>query len=120
MTIAIIPVGYADGFPRRPFHWESVLLHGRPAPLLGRVCMDQTIIDVTTIVAEHGVVQPGDEVVLIGRQGTVELSADEVAARLHTNNYDVVSRILARVPRVIVATPIEPPPVSGPTRHAIH
>ncbi len=104
MIIAIVPVGYADGFPRRPFHWGSVLLHGRPAPILGRVCMDQTIIDVTAIVAEHGAVQQGDEVMLIGRQGTAELSADEVATRLGTNNYDVVSRILSRVPRVVVDT----------------
>ncbi|CAN5522554.1 hypothetical protein BH10CHL1_BH10CHL1_04530 [soil metagenome] len=102
MLIAILPVGYADGFPRRPFHWGSVLLHGRPAPILGRVCMDQTIIDVTPIAAEHGVVQQGDEVMLIGRQGAAELSADEVATRLGTNNYDVVSRILARVPRLVV------------------
>ncbi|MCX6049907.1 MAG: alanine racemase [Chloroflexi bacterium] len=104
MTIAIIPVGYADGFPRRPFHWGSVLLHGRPAPILGRVCMDQTIVDVTAIVAEDRAVQQGDEVILIGRQGAAELSADEVATRLGTNNYDVVSRILARVPRLMVET----------------
>ncbi len=102
MTIAVLPVGYADGFPRRPFHWGNVLLHGRPAPIVGRVCMDQTVVDVTQIVAEYGAVQQGDEVVLIGRQGDAELSAEEVATRLGTNNYDVVSRILARVPRLIV------------------
>lgn len=98
ITIGVIPVGYADGFPRRPFHWRNVLIHGCPAPILGRVCMDQAMVDITAIHAA----QQGDEVVLIGRQGNAELTVDEVATRLHTNNYDVVSRILARVPRLMV------------------
>jgi alanine racemase len=102
MTVAVIPVGYADGFPRRPHHWGSVLIHGQPAPILGRVCMDQTIVDVSTIVQGGRPVCQGDEVVLLGRQGNAELGADQVAERLHTNNYDVVSRILPRVPRVYV------------------
>jgi alanine racemase len=101
MTVAVIPVGYADGFPRRPYHWGSVLIHGRPAPILGRVCMDQTIVDVTATVQAGSAVQQGDEVVLIGRQGSVEVTAEEVGRRLHTINYDVVSRILARVPRIL-------------------
>ncbi|MEX1021430.1 MAG: alanine racemase, partial [Litorilinea sp.] len=100
-TAAVIPVGYADGFPRRPRHWESVLVNGTPAPILGRVCMDQTIIDVSAAAAV-GPVRQGDMAVLIGQQGTAELSADTVAARLGTINYDVVSRILARVPRIYV------------------
>jgi alanine racemase len=100
MTIAVIPVGYADGFPRRPFHWGHVLIHGQPAPILGRVCMDQTIVDVTTISRTTGQVRQGDEVVLLGRQGQTELTAEAIANRLHTNNYDVVSRIMARVPRI--------------------
>jgi alanine racemase len=102
MTVAVIPVGYADGFPRRPYHWGHVLIHGQPAPVLGRVCMDQTVVDVTAIVAEHGPVHQGDEVVLIGRQGVATLSAEEIGRRLHTINYDVVSRILGRVPRIYV------------------
>lgn len=102
MVAAVIPVGYADGFPRAPLHWRNVLIHGAPAPILGRVCMDQTIVDVTDIVASAGPVRQGDEVVLIGRQGRQELSAEEVGRRLGTINYDVVSRILARVPRVLV------------------
>ncbi|MCC6453435.1 MAG: alanine racemase [Caldilineaceae bacterium] len=101
MTVATIPVGYADGFPRRPRTWGSVLIHGQPAPLVGRVCMDQCVVDVTSIAAQQPVRQ-GDEVVLIGRQGRAELSAAEVARRIGTNNYDVVSRILARVPRYVV------------------
>lgn len=101
MSVAVIPVGYADGFPRRPYHWGSVLLQGRPAPILGRVCMDQTVVDVTAIVQAGQAVQQGDEVVLIGRQGDAVVTAEEVGERLHTINYDVVSRILARVPRIL-------------------
>lgn len=102
MWVAVIPVGYADGFPRRPYHWGSVLIHGQPAPILGRVCMDQSIVDVTAIAQKTGPVRQGDEVVLIGRQGAAAISAEEVGNRLHTINYDVVSRILSRVPRVLV------------------
>ena len=99
-TIAVLPLGYADGFPRRPYHWGAVLIHGQPAPIVGRVCMDQTMVDVTEIEAKTGAVRQGDEVVLIGRQGAAHCAAEEVAARLQTNNYDVVSRIQARVPRI--------------------
>lgn len=102
MRVAVIPVGYADGFPRAPHHWGSVLINGQAAPILGRVCMDQTIVDVTAIVTPNGEVRQGDEVVLIGRQGAAELSADTIGQRLGTINYDVVSRILARVPRIYV------------------
>ncbi len=93
--IAVIPVGYADGFRRAPQHWGEVLVRGRRAPIVGRVCMDQTMIDVTAIPG----VRQGDEVVLIGRQGDDRITAEEVAARLGTINYEVVSAILARVPR---------------------
>jgi alanine racemase len=105
MLVATVPVGYADGFPRRPYHWGSVLIHGQAAPLLGRVCMDQCVVDVTHIRATHAgnrPVQQGDEVVIIGRQGAAELSAAEAGRRIGTINYDVVSRILARVPRYMV------------------
>lgn len=94
--IAILPVGYADGFRRAPTNWGSVLIHGQEAPLLGRVCMDQSIVDVTHIPQ----VRVGDEVVLIGQQGEAVLTAEQVAQRLGTINYEVVSEILARVPRV--------------------
>ncbi|HEX9134830.1 MAG TPA: alanine racemase, partial [Ktedonobacteraceae bacterium] len=94
--VAILPVGYADGFRRAPTNWGSVLVHGQEAPLLGRVCMDQCVIDVSHIPQ----VRVGDEVVLIGRQGAAILTAEQVAERLGTINYEVVSEILARVPRV--------------------
>lgn len=94
--IAVLPVGYADGFRRAPANWGSVLIHGQEAPLRGRVCMDQCMVDVSHIPG----VRVGDEVVLIGRQGEAILSAETVAQRLGTINYEVVSEILARVPRV--------------------
>jgi Alr-MurF fusion protein len=94
--VAVLPVGYADGFRRAPANWGSVLIHGQEAPILGRVCMDQCIVDVSHIPQ----LRMGDEVVLIGRQGSARLSAEQVAQRLGTINYEVVSEILARVPRV--------------------
>lgn len=99
-TVAVIPVGYADGFPRSPRNWQSVLVEGQLAPILGQVCMDQTIVDVTAIVAAGARVQAGDEAVLIGSQKGVSLSAETVATRLGTINYEVVSSLLARLPRV--------------------
>ncbi len=94
--VAVLPVGYADGFRRGPTNWGSVLVHGQEAPLLGRVCMDQCMIDVSHIPQ----VRVGDEVVLIGRQEEAILTAEQVAQQLGTINYEVVSEILARVPRV--------------------
>ena len=72
-------------------------MRGRWAPIVGRVTMDQTMLDVTDIPG----VRQGDEVVLIGRQGELELTSDQVAERLGTISYEVVSQILARVPRVV-------------------
>ncbi len=96
MRIAVIPVGYADGFRRAPANWGEVLVRGKRAALVGRVCMDQCMIDVSAIPG----VTVGDEVVLIGQQGDEQLTAEAVAERLGTINYEVVSEILARVPRV--------------------
>ena len=101
-TIAVIPVGYADGFPRSPRTWGSVLIAGHHAPILGRVCMDQTIVDVTEIVKAGEMVHAGDEVVLLGEQRDTRLSVEDVAARLGTINYEVVSRLMARLPRIAV------------------
>lgn len=94
-TIAVIPVGYADGFRRAPENWSEVLIKGKRAPIVGRVCMDQTMIDVSHVPE----VRVGDEVVLIGSQGDETITPEEVADRLGTINYEVVSAILARVPR---------------------
>lgn len=96
LRVATLPVGYADGFRRGPSNWGEALVRGRRAPLLGRVCMDQCMVDVTHIPG----VEQGDEVTLIGRQGEDELTAQAVAARLGTSAYEVVSALLARVPRL--------------------
>jgi alanine racemase len=95
-TIAVIPVGYADGFRRGPRTWGQVLVKGQRAPLVGRVSMDQAAINVSHIPN----VRQGDEVVLIGRQGDEVLTAEEVAQNLGTINYEVVSELLARIPRI--------------------
>ncbi len=95
--VAVAPVGYADGFRRGPAHWGHVLVRGQRAPIIGRVTMDQTMLDVTGIPG----VRQGDEVVLIGRQGGDEITAEQVAERLGTIGYEVVAEILARVPRVV-------------------
>jgi alanine racemase len=94
--IAVIPIGYADGFRRKPNNWGEVLIRGQRAPVVGRVCMDQCMINVTHIPD----VKLGDEVVLIGAQGTDRIRAEDVAARLGTNNYETTSMVMARVPRI--------------------
>jgi Alr-MurF fusion protein len=93
--IGVLPIGYADGFRRAPTNWGDVLVRGRRAPLVGRVCMDMCMVDVTDVPEAR----VGDEIVLIGSQGGECITAEEVAARLGTINYEVVSQILARVPR---------------------
>jgi alanine racemase len=103
-TIATVPVGYADGFTRRLSSRGHMLVHGRRAPIIGRVCMDNTMIDVGHIPD----VAVEDEVVIIGRQGDAVLSADEVAQTVGTINYEVTSSLTARVPKVYLpASPSE-------------
>jgi alanine racemase len=94
--IATLPVGYADGYPRLLSNRGEVLVGGQRAPVAGRVCMDLTMIDVTDIRN----VKQGDEVVLLGRQGTAEVSADEIAAWANTISYEILTSISARVPRI--------------------
>jgi alanine racemase len=96
VRLAVIPVGYADGFRGGPRNWGEVLVRGHRAPVVGRVCMDQSMIDVTQVED----VRQGDEVVLIGEQAGDRITVGEVADRLGSINYEVVSEILARVPRV--------------------
>ena len=95
-TIATIPVGYADGYNRRLSNRGSMLVNGVRAPIVGRVCMDLTMLDVGHVPDVH----LEDEVVIIGRQGTESFTADEIAGLLGTINYEVTSAITARVPRV--------------------
>jgi alanine racemase len=94
--IATLPVGYADGFSRSHSNRGEVLVRGRRAPVVGRVSMDLTTIDVTDIPGSA----VGDEVVLIGKQGTEEITADEMASRIGTISYEVFCGVSARVPRM--------------------
>jgi alanine racemase len=96
--IAMLPIGYYDGYGRSLSNRGQVLLHGRRAPVCGRVSMNLITVDVTDIPA----VQPGDEVVLIGQQGTATVSAEEMAAWLGTIHYEVTTRINPLIPRVVV------------------
>ncbi len=95
-TIATVPVGYADGYNRRLSNRGSMLVNGVRAPIVGRVCMDLTMLDVGHI-PDAGL---EDEVVIIGRQGKETVTADEIAGLLDTINYEVTSAITARVPRI--------------------
>jgi alanine racemase len=94
--IATIPVGYADGYSRLLSSKGYMLVNGHRVPVVGRVCMDQTMIDVNGIPD----IEVGDEVIILGRQGSVAFDADEIAELTGTINYEVVSTIMARVPRV--------------------
>jgi alanine racemase len=94
--IALLPIGYADGYNRLLSNRGEVLVRGRRAPIAGRVTMDQTMIDVTEI-PEATV---GDDIVLIGEQGSDRISADEIAAHTGTIAYEVLCAIAQRVPRV--------------------
>jgi alanine racemase len=95
-TVAVLPVGYADGYRRVPKNVNEVLVGGQRAPVRGRVCMDQIVIGVSHVPG----VRVDDEVVLIGRQGAETISAEALARRWGTINYDVTSGIMARVQRV--------------------
>lgn len=96
--VATLTVGYADGYSRALSNRGYVLLHGRRAPILGRVCMDQTMVDVTGIAETR----MGDTAVLLGRDGQEVLTADDMAARIDTIGYEIVTDISPRVPRVIL------------------
>lgn len=95
-TIATISVGYADGYPRALSNQGRVLVQGEYAPIVGRVCMDQTMIDVSHIAD----VKVGDEVVLVGKQGTEYISVEELAGMSESFNYEFVCNINRRVPRI--------------------
>ncbi len=95
-TIASVPVGYADGYNRRLSSRGHMLVRGQRAPILGRVCMDQTMLDVGHIPD----IKIEDEVVIFGHQDGAVISADEVASTLSTINYEIVSSLTARVPKV--------------------
>ena len=95
-TIATVPVGYADGFNRLFSSRGHMLVRGRKAPIVGRVCMDLTMLDVGHIKD----VRMEDEVVVFGRQENEAITADDIASSLNTINYEVVSTIMPRVERI--------------------
>jgi alanine racemase len=94
--IAVLPIGYADGYSRRLSHRGSVLIQGRRAPIVGMVCMDMIMVDVTDLAP----VQVGEAVTLIGQQGQESIWADEVADWIGTIPYEVLCGIGSRVPRL--------------------
>lgn len=97
--LALIPIGYADGYRRSLSNKGEVLVNGRRAPVVGRISMDQLTIDVT----EVGEVHEGDEVVLIGKQGHSEISLEEIAAKCDTISYEILTGLGPRLKRVYIS-----------------
>ncbi len=97
-TLATLPIGYADGFLRRFSNNMSVLIRGRKYPVVGRVCMDQIVVDVSAIPD----IRTGEEAVLMGKQGEEEISIYDWCEKLETIPYEVTCGISPRVPRVYV------------------
>lgn len=96
--IAAVSIGYADGFPRILSNKGYALVRGRRAPVAGRVCMDQLLLDVTEVEG----VRAGDEAVLIGTSGELEIRAEDLAAEAGTISNEILSRLGERLTRVVV------------------
>ena len=98
MRIATVPVGYGDGYPRTLSNKASVLIHGKRARILGRICMDQFMVDVTDIPNAKEL----DEVILVGKQGEEEITVDELGTLSGRFSYEFVCDIGKRVPRLYI------------------
>lgn len=96
--VATLPIGYADGLSRSHSNRGDVLIRGQRAPIIGTICMDMTLVDVTHIPE----VLPADEAVIFGRQGSEQISVEEVAERIGTVSYEVLCSVGVRVPRLYV------------------
>lgn len=96
MRVATIPVGYADGYPRALSNKGEVLIHGKRCKILGRVCMDQMMVDISDVPEA----EIEDKVVLVGRDGNEFIPAEELADAAYSFNYEFVCGIARRVPRV--------------------
>jgi alanine racemase len=96
--IATLPIGYADGFPRNLSNKGEVLIKGKRAKVVGMVCMDMIMIDVTEIPN----IKIGDDVVIIGKQGDEQITVEELAKKAETIPYEILCRIGKRVPRVFI------------------
>jgi alanine racemase len=98
--IASLPVGYGDGYPRELSNIGHVLICGQKAPIVGRVCMDVTLVDVTDIPQAS----VGSEAILIGKQGNEQILAEDLARMIHTTEHDITTRLTSRVQRVFSNT----------------
>jgi len=106
--VATVPVGYADGYRRSLSGKFYCLIHGKRAPILGRVCMDQMMVDVTEIPET----QPGDRVTLVGTDGEETITIEQIAAEANSFNYEFVCGISRRVPRIYIS--------GGKNVHSVH
>lgn len=98
-AVATVSAGYADGYPRALSNQGRVIIHGQYAPVIGRVCMDQFMIDVSAI---SGGVKTGDTVTLVGKDGENVLTVEELAGQAHSFNYEFVCGVSVRVPRIYI------------------
>ncbi len=99
-TVATVTIGYADGYARLLSNRATALVHGTACPVLGRVCMDQLMLDVTDV---PETVKPGDIVTMFGTDGSLTITADELAALYGTIGYEIVCGITKRIPRLVIA-----------------
>lgn len=97
-VIATLPIGYADGYIRGLYGKAQVIINGKLAPVVGKICMDQCMVDVTDI----GPVNVGDEVILLGEDNGIKNNADDMAEMLDTINYEILCMIGRRVPRIYI------------------
>jgi len=107
-VVATVPVGYADGYRRSLSNKFYCLIHGKRAPILGRVCMDQMMVDVSEIPD----VKPGDRVTLVGTDGEETITMEQIAAAADSFNYEFVCGISRRVPRIYTS--------GGKKIHSVH
>ena len=96
--IATIPIGYADGYSRLLIPGAKVIVNGKLVPIVGRICMDQCMIDVT----DAGTVKTGDEVIILGQFENLKINADDYAKILGTINYEVLCMFKHRIPKVYI------------------
>lgn len=98
IKLAVLPVGYYEGYDRGISDGGYVLIHGKRAPIRGRVCMNMTMVDITNIAEARA----EDEAILIGKNGRKEITAEEMASWINTINYEIPTRINETLPRVVV------------------
>ncbi len=96
-SIATVAIGYADGYPRALSNVSYMLLHGKKAPVIGRICMDQLMLDVSEIPEARA----GDRVTVVGKDGDLAVTFDDLARWIGTINYEVVCGISKRIPRLV-------------------